>query len=383
MALASPGWLESTGLIDVEAVLAEGAEPVLHNERLRLHIGTSEVICRARVPKDQPEGRMFMQLETEEPVFPARGDRFILRTYSPSVTVAGGRVLCAKPPRRKVGSEKETASLVRLASKDRDESLNELIRTVSRAECGSDCIWPVEETLLKRSAYMLPEDFDAAFKAGGNDGAAVMLELEGSTYFLDRGSYIDALSGLKKMLSDFHAQFPLRKGMPKEEIRQKLMPKADKKQAMALFARISSAGEVRSSVDLLWLPGHSAVLTEEQRKTADAMEAAFRKDLFTPPDLVGAISVAGKGASQIADYLVGEGVLVKVSSEVAFHKDAVAAALKEASKFEGQFTAAMLRDALGTSRKYAIAMLEWMDSQEYTQRSGDNRTLRPQYKSGK
>lgn len=374
MAIASEGWLAPTSLIDAELWMLKGSPAIEHNERLRLHIGTVEAIARARVPK-QPQGdTAFIQLDVEERICPARGDRFILRSYSPQATLAGGRVVMASPPRRKVGSEEEAVSIAKLASADIAVVLAELVRSGARAK-GAQAL-PMEERALRRQAYMSEEAFAAASAKAVGEGALVELKAEGVRHFMDAASYGFLADGLQAALSSYHLEHPLRKGMPKEEARQKAMPWLDKKQAGALLEREAAEERITQSGELVRLTSHEVRLSEKQLAAARALEASFKEGLLAPPDLEEVIKASKEGIGPIADYLVGEGILVKASSEITFHKDAIGMAVKAASSFEGQFTAAMLRDALGTSRKYAIALLEWMDALELTQRSGDFRRFR-------
>ncbi len=380
MALASPGWLEPTSLIDTEVIMAPGAPEIGHGDRLRLHIGTSEVICRARVPRCQPGGALYIQLETEAPIFPARGDRFVLRTYSPQQTIGGGTVLLAAAPRRKVGSGDEAMGIAEM-SPGNPGCLGALSRAISRKEAGADAAsWPVEEGLFARKAYIAREGLRAAVAAGGSGLVALKSDDAQDVFYMDSDGFARASEEAASVLSGFHREHPLRRGMPKEELRQKVTPVADRKGAGALFAALTASGRFASSSDLIWLSSHEVRLDEKSAATALALERAFSSELLAPPDAEEALKAQGPGSPKVMEYLLDQGILVKASSDVTFHRDAVAAALKAAASFEGPFTAALLRDALGTSRKYAIAMLEWMDSKEYTQRSGDTRTLKAQYR---
>lgn len=278
------------------------------------------------------------------------------------------------PPRRKVSSDEEAGSIARLASADAGIMLAELIRSSARAK-GAKAL-PIEEQALRKQAYMSEEAFSSAFGKAEEEGLLFAIEAEGMRYLMDAGSYDFLAEGLQEALSSYHAEHPLRKGMPKEEARQKAMPWLDRKQAGALLALEAAKGRIAQSGELVRLMTHEVRLSEKQQAAARKLEDSFKQNLLSPPDLDELIRTPGENLSQVADYLVGEGILVRASSEVTFHKDAVDMAIKAASSFEGQFTAAMLRDALGTSRKYAIALLEWMDAEELTQRSGDFRKFR-------
>lgn len=380
MALSSPGWLEPTSLIDAEVIRAPGAPDIVHGERLRLHIGTSEVICRARVPKDQPSGALYIQLETEAPIFPARGDRFVLRTYSPQQTIGGGRVLLAAAPRRKVGSGGEAGSIAGMAPGNAS-CLAALSRAIARKEAGMDAaFWPVEEGLFARRAYMGRDGLKAAAAKDGSGVILLKADEAQDAYYMDAEGFGRATDEAASVLTAFHGEHPLRRGMPKEELRQRISPSADRRQAAALFAGFIASGRFASSSDLIWLSGHEVRLDGKSAAMAAELERAFLRELLAPPDTEEMLKALGTSSPKVMEYLLDQGILVKASSDVTFHRDAVTAALKAAAKFDGAFTAALLRDALGTSRKYAIAMLEWMDSKEYTQRSGDTRTLKAQYR---
>lgn len=374
MVLASPGWLETTGLIDSEVRMLDPQVPIEHNQRLRLHVGTSEVICRARVPRQESqEGIVFIQLELEEDIALARGDRFVLRSYSPASTLAGGKVASTTPPRRKIGSPEEAESIRKL-SLESPAMLEEIIRVTARCK-GSEA-WPMEPGELRRLAYLTETAFDELVERGQSEGSLMRMEWEGSSYLIDARSMGQRAAFLAGALSSYHATHPLRRGMPKEEARQKAFPVLDRKRAAALISGMTAMEVIKSDGDILRLPEHEVRLGEKQASIADSIEGMFKSSLLAPPDLVEVVKAIGREAEPVIDYLADTGRLVKASSEVSFHKDAIDAAIKAASSFEGQFSAAMLRDALGTSRKYAIALIEWMDAEELTQRNGDMRTMR-------
>ena len=374
MVLATPGWLEPTGIFDAEVRMLDPKEHIEHNQRLRLHIGTSEVICRARVPKQEgAAGSFSIQLELEGRIALARGDRFVLRTYSPARTIAGGKVAFAAPPRRKIGSPAEAES-IRVLSGEGPEMLGEIIRVAARRKgCGA---WPMEPDELRRMAYLTEEAFDRIAGRGLHEGNLMRLAWEGSSYIMDAKSMGQMAAYVEQALSSYHAVHPLKRGMPKEEARQKAFPAMDRKRAAALMDGIIEMGGIRADGEALRLPAHEARLGEKQLAMANSIEAMFKSQLMAPPDLQDVVKAMGPESEPVIDYLVDAGTLVKASSEVSFHRDAVDAAIRAASSFEGQFSAAMLRDALKTSRKYAIALVEWMDAQDLTQRSGDLRVMR-------
>lgn len=373
MVLVNPGWLTATTLIDTECVMLECASPVEHNQRLRLHIGTLEVLARARVPKQAHDGRIFLQLETEGLICPARGDRFVLRSYSPQTTLAGGRVIMTDPPRRKIGTEQEASGMAELAGEPY-RALAELIRCEAR-KAGFAAL-PQEPDKLRRIVYMAEEGFSSAIEEAILKESLIKLEGEGFLLYLDKASYDKSLDALLGALTVHHKEHPMRKGMPREEARQKVLPGLDRKLAQAIFSSYAKQGLLALSGEHLALMDHKVALNTRQEELAERMTELFLNAGMSPPDFSASLQQLGKEAGPVSEYLVDEGVLVKATPDVVFHKETVIKAIEVAGGFGGAFTAAMLRDALGTSRKYAIALLEWMDASDLTQRSGDTRTLR-------
>jgi len=387
MVLATPGILEPSRLFDAELTLLTSAAPVEHGDRMHLHMGTAEATCRVRVIGGDaafPGETTFVQQELEEcDGVAARGDRFIVRTYSPMSTAGGGRILAVargrvRRFRPEIVGEFETLS----AGSDADlvtlfvhRALREYARPATAADVARAMFREEASVrqLLERGATT-----GAIVGLGGSGGLGGLGSSGDSEQrgFLTSDDWNDIESRMHELLADFHAREPLRAGMAREELRTRAFPGWDSKWFTLAMSRAAADGIVREQGALAALPSHTVTLSPEQQVWAHRIEDAFASSLMSPPER--AEAMAGGAPQAVLDYLIDTGVVMRVGPELLFHRDAIARALEFARELgrDGRaFTAAEFRDSCGNSRKYAVALLEYMDSSRITRRLGDERVL--------
>lgn len=379
MVLAAPGALRPSSLIDVELKLLAGARHVEHGDRMHLHLGTSEVTCRVRVigaDEVLPGEVAPVQLEVEEGVVvAARGDRFVVRTYSPMVTAGGGRVLATAAARSKRFREESLAEYAVLTSGDEAALVQLFADRIARLEGRSAPASAVAWGLF------WPEDrAAAALEAQVAAGAMVRLGdsgAEGGPSYMSRHRWDQMLVAMLAAVKAFHAAQPLRRGMPKEELRTQAFPEWDIRAFAPVLAEAVSAGALDDTGTLICLAGREVQLGPDDARRAQRIEQAFTADPMSPPDR--AAVVAGSAAdAAVLDYLIEQGIILRVGPELLFHRDAVVRAIGTARELgvDGRaFSAAAFRDACGNSRKFAVALLEQLDSTRVTRRVGDERVL--------
>lgn len=375
MVLAKPGMIEPARIFDAELTLLESADVIEHGERMHLHIGAAEAVCRVRTIGTDgacPGDRVFVQLELEEEIAATRGDRFIVRTYSPMKTAGGGRVLAVSRGRQRRFKE-ETLHWFETLSGDDESAIARLFASSIIAQKSA----PASAFDVARAMCADPEHVRDIFEEGVALGWAVAFgESPGTRTYMPRDDWDKATDAIIKALSEYHRREPLRAGMAKEELRTRTMSSWDGKPFSMLIAAAARDGLIEERGTLVALPWHTVSLSPKQRDEAERLEAAYSSSLMSPPERDQAL--AGETSEAILDYLIDEGILVRVGPELLFHRDALSRAVEVARSLgEGgkPFTAAQFRDACGNTRKYAVALLEYLDSNRITVRVGDERIL--------
>jgi selenocysteine-specific elongation factor len=354
--LIRPGTLSATRRIDAEvSVLADAARPLRHGASLMLHSGTAEVAARAiLLESDQiePGGAGWVQLYLEEPIAGAAGDRFVLRLPSPAATIAGGRFADVNARRHPRHDLTVPASLERRMA---GEVLQEELRKYPRG---------ISEAALLKATLAPAADLSevSARRAGG-----WLFAPEAWTAITQRS---------RALLEEYHHAHPLRAGMPREELKSRLgLAPAVFGPALGELARDGILAEREGEVGV---PTHQVVLDPAEGGPARRLVELLGRSPFAPPSLPEATREAGAGP-EVLRALTREGAIVRLSDDVAFTREAYAAALdlvREIVAAEGGITVARLRDAMAASRRPVLAFLEHLDAERVTRREGDVRTLR-------
>jgi selenocysteine-specific elongation factor len=327
-----------------------------------------------------PGGRGFVRLRLEAPAVLARGDRYILRAYSPSVTVAGGLVLDPHPPRSATRTAAALERCVRLAfDPDAGDRVDADLRALRvMIEGAGSAGLPLEA--LTRRAGVDPREIgaraDALIAAGLAVRAADVLLLPAI-----ESSLKDAIVAT---LTRHHAAQPLSEGVPREELREQLFGRGHP----ALFERVltdlAAAGTIVVR-DRIALAAHRLELSPEEARVRAAIERAYQDGGLTPPDAA-AVAAGARLPPAVVDRMLKllqrQKVLVRVDV-LLFHHDALqglkaeVAALKTAAGpgAGARIDVATFKERFGVTRKFAIPLLEYLDRERVTRRVGDSRVL--------
>jgi len=379
MTLTSVGLLRPTRRLDVSLTLLATAKALKDRARVHLHVFSSETVAEVvligsadpalTTPlKDAKAGStVYAQLRTAVPMALAPGDRFIVRQFSPMITIGGGVVLDVNPVAKKTMVETRMKFLRVVENGSAEEAL--LARVARRGTRGlplNDAV--AESGRLRRELYPLVEEL----KKRGE------IVLFGDT-LVARSAVGDAEKELQARLSAFHDANRLRQGASKEELREQahLEPEvfAGVLEALVRDKKIEVAGE------LLRAAGRGVAMKSAESDAKQQIEEAFaRAGLKVPAlkEVLASLKVDRARAQQIVTLLLRERTLVKLSEDLVFHKDALdalrvqVAALK---KISPKIDVARFKNATGVSRKYAIPLLEWLDREHVTRRVGDERII--------
>jgi selenocysteine-specific elongation factor len=365
--LAPAGSLLPTRRLDAHlTVLPEVARPIKHRTRALLYHETAEVeVELILLERDElPAGAAgWVQIYSSEPLVARAGDRFILRRPAPPETLAGGMFVDTSARRHR---RRDAQLLEVLALRQRGDPVEAVVQELekhpfgrSQAELGrglgidSDRIEQVAATLLSSGAEL---------RLGPN-----LLSSEAWRRLTQRAS--DSVRA-------HHRTQPLRWGMPREELKSRTgIPLEIFNQALARWLAdgvlVERAGE-------LALPGHAPKLSPQQQAGADALVQELAAAPLSSPPLPELVERHHLTPALLA-YLVSEGAIVRVNEDTAFsaaaYQDAVSR-LRAYLSEHGKITVAQARDLLGSSRRYMLPLLEWLDSQKITRRVGDDRILR-------
>ena len=369
--LTRPGAFDVTRRFDAAIELLPDAKPLRHGARVRFHQGTMERLGRVALaggPELAPGATAFARIRLEGPAVLTRGDRFILRQYSPSMTIGGGWVVDPSPSRTPIRTEAGTRRFTRLAGD---------VSSATRAV--------VEE----RRASGLGVD-ELARRIGLTDTETRTLVgslVRGGTLRLAGDQIFDAaiVSGLEERLvaaiAAHHDAQPLSEGLPREEARERTFGLAPAALFDAAVKDLAAAGKLTGR-DRLSLPGRGISLNDEETRARDALDRIFRDAGMAPPDLATAGTAAGIPsaiADRIAKLLLRQKTLVKVDT-LLFHAEALERLKQDVRALKGQGRVAKVdvagfKDRYGISRKYAIPLLEWLDRERITRRTGDARIV--------
>jgi len=372
--IALPGKYQATRWIDVQfRLLADASAPLKHSSEVKLFIGAAEVLGRVRllgVEELHPGEVGWLQLELRDPAVALRGDHYILRRPSPGETLGGGLVVDPHPEgRHKRFSQAVLHKLEAYLQGSPDEVLLQASQALGPA--------PVREVVLK--ARLETNQANETLAELYRQGQLLVLEegdqsATGDALVIARPDWEALATQAVKTVAAFHKSTPLRRGMPREELKSRL--KLSPRLFSAVMRRTSQEGRLVEMGSLVRSPDHEIRLNPRQQEAARALLARFGQAPYSPPSVKEAQAEVGE---DLYNALVETVQLVPVSAEVVFRKsdyDRLVEGVREFLEREGTITVAQFRDLFNTSRKYALGMLEHLDQAGMTSREGDIRRLR-------
>lgn len=362
--IAAPGVGDGTILLDAfYKHLADSSTPLKHNMQVKLFVGAAEVVARARVlgvPQIEPGEEGWLQLALTSPVSVLRGDRFILRRPSPGATLGGGTILDPYPGRRHRRFRPDVIRRLQTLAQGTPEEL--LLQTLTRIE-------PATRQALFKQSGLEEAQAAVALEALGSSHQVVWLEQQ----ILSRAGWQRRLDSLATILTEFHRQNPLRLGISREELRSRL--KLTPPVFNPLVSQAAVAGLAAESGALVMKPGHRIAFTAAQSASVEALLQRFAAAGIMSPSVKEAKDTVGE---DVYFALIDLGRLKPLNSDVVYAEaqyDEYVGRIRDYLASNGRINAAQARDLLGTSRKYAIALLEHLDDIKLTQRVGDDREL--------
>lgn len=376
--LAQPGQMETTMMLDAKLMILKSADKSIDNrDRLRLYHGTSEIMCRV-VLLDREELKSgesaFVQLRLEEETACMKGDRFVIRTYSPMLTIGGGTVLEPNPPKRK---------------RFKDDVIEELKikeqgnpgEVVERYLIQNSGKYPEKKTIIKAVGNIRAELYDKISAELLEKKLIKEFKLGDETYVLHLKYLKDVKTKLTEILGAYHKTYPLKSGISKEELRTRIFEGIKPRLADLIFGYFETDGIIKIENQYVSQSGFIVQFNKLQTQIKDAIEKSYSESRFNPPKLTELAEMKHldkKQCQAVYNALIEMGKLVKLDEDIAISKSAyddAAELLKKHIKENGSIQLGQFRDMLGTSRKYAMALLDYFDQNKVTKRIGDNRVL--------
>ena len=391
--LVAPGGLETTRCFDATLTLLPSARPLKHGARVRCHQGTTEVMARVALAtlvaaaagdapgSEAPQGGFLTVLEPgadayvrvrlERSAAMTRGDRFVLRAYSPTVTIAGGTVLDPSPPRGRLRSLHGAVRLGRLAN--RAEPREGV--TVMVEEAGARGL---ARAVVARRAGVAPADVEPLVKSLVADGRALPV----GDVLVAPGDLRALREQLIAAVAEFHAAHPLEAGVPREATRERFSHRTAHEVFDHVIGELVADGTLVAT-DRLALASHEIALSVEESSVRAQVEKIFRDAALTPPETSGVAGMTGAGldvVDRMLKLLLRDGTLVRVEALV-FHTEALerlksdVVGLKEQTRTPVHIDVGGFKDRFRISRKYAIPLLGYLDRERLTRRVGKARVV--------
>ena len=363
-----------TRMLDINfRLLSDASGPIKHGIETKLFIGTSETIAKVRLLGTEilePGQSGWLQLELRSPVIAVRGDRFILRRPSPSETLGGGSIVDPHPKyRHKRFSNDVITNLESLLQGSPADILLQASLALGASQLG--------DVILR--ARLSDEQGISAFEELINEGSLICLDGEKQLPFKEKLvislQHLNSItSQIDIILSEYHLKNPLKPGISREELKSRL--KLSTAINNSILSRLAASQLLAEKGSLIVKPDFEITFTPSQIASIKSLLKRFENTPFSPPSVKECITDIGE---DIFNAMVNLGEFKQVSADVVFLPkdfDSLVTKSREFIEMNGQITVAEARDLFNTSRRYVLALLEYMDSIGFTSRDGDVRRLK-------
>jgi selenocysteine-specific elongation factor len=374
--LASPGSLKPTRAVDARLRLIRDAHPIKHNAEVSFHTGAAETLAKLTLlDRDelQPGEDAWVQVRLQDEVAVARGDLFVLRLPSPSMTIGGGTIVESHARRHRRRQSGVLQQLEVLAQGSPDEIVLERLR--AREPSDLDALvqrsgLPIADT--RAAVGRLVEAHEVLVLDGSSNGS---VRLDGRAFVATTNGWQRLSDQVAEIVGGFHRRFPLRRGLPKEELRTRLG--AEPRLFVRELERLRADGLAVEDGPFVRLLSHTVTFSAEQERQAAALLDVLREAEVSPPDR-GDLEAELGLSSELTDALIAQGRVVEVAAGLLYERsvlDGIVERIREDIQQHGPRTVAQIRDLLDASRKYTLALVSYTDEHKVTRRVGDERAL--------
>jgi selenocysteine-specific elongation factor len=375
MVLTAPGRFAKTRRVDARLQLLKNARALKHRARVHFHTGTAETIAEILLhgkTELQPGESALVHLHLTAEVVAVRDDHFIVRQFSPVITVGGGVVL---DPLARRPTRKDSGRVKFLETLDRGTNEEILRAMVERNIFGVDL-----EEILARTGWK-QEDGRATAENLVRTGAVRKLN-EAPLLLLAEPLFQEISKKLLTRVDSYHKQNPLSPGIPREDLRVNVGRRMRSETFRTAIEELVRQNQLLAEGELIKKPGTEITLTAEEREAKQQIEQAFGKAGLAVPsvkEVLAQLAIENRRAEKILQILLREKRLVRVSPELIFHAEALGRLgplLLGYKKTKGErIGVPAFKELTGITRKYAIPLLEYLDRQRLTRRMGDERVI--------
>jgi len=359
--VTSPGWLIPTQAVDVKLrLLPSASHNLTHNTIVTFHTGAAEAQAKLRLldaEKLEPGQTAFAQFVLDHPVAAVKDDMFIIR--STTDTLGGGQIIDSKAKRH---PRFHAATIENLKAKEKGTAEDAVLAALDQKR-------PSELKTLLTACNLPRAEADKAIESLDTQKRIVIL---GDKYQLlfSAAAWDNLVQDAIQTVQSYHNRYPLRQGMPKEELKGKM--RVPPKFFDTAIRRLLSDGVLAEAGPVVHLPGYRVQLDAEQQSKVDSFIQQLTRSPYAPPSDL-------RIEPDLLNILIGQRRVIKVSDDVVFDAatyDRMVEGIIARIKSQGKVTVAEVRDMFHTSRKYALALMEYLDEQKITRRVGDERVLR-------
>ncbi|MBN1541842.1 selenocysteine-specific translation elongation factor [candidate division KSB1 bacterium] len=376
--LAAPGTFSPSTRFDARLVLLKSSrKPLKNRSRVRLHIGTREILARVKLldcDQIDPGQQAFAQLILEEPAVAMRREPFVIRRYSPMSTIGGGQILDGDPPRHKRFRAEVIERLEALMDPEPQESCELFLLRSEDRELGFDHL----QKLTGFPSTLLHSVLDSLI----NDGQVLKFDSGAKSLYYHQRHVERMQQRIVTELDAFHHREPLRPGMSKAEVKKKTAPEMNSRVFDSLLNRCVETGDVEIRTAGIKLARHVIRLSAAEEEWAQHIERLLADSLFSPPsekEIAAALGQPVEAMVRLVGALQELGRVVRAEGQLIFSRQAVEKAEKlllDHAAGSKEISVSEFRDSLGTTRKYALALLAYFDDVGRTERVGEIRQIR-------
>jgi selenocysteine-specific elongation factor len=375
MVLATPGKFRKTRRIDVRLELLPSARKIKQGTRVHFHAGTVETIAEVFLHGEKelaPGGSTFANLKLQDEVLVLPGDRFIVRQFSPVVTIGGGVVLDPLARRPMLKDAGRAAFLATLERGSREEILSSM---TERALLGL-----AHDEIVARTAWTEKEIQEAATNLTST-GRVKIVSTEPS--LLVSGKLFEEVrKKILEKIDKFQKENPLSPGMAREDLRASLGRRVRNETFRAALEELATQKKLDAQGELVKRAGSEITLQPEEAKAKEQIEAAFASAGLAVPsvkEVLDKLTVEPKRAEKLLQILLREKTIVRVTQELIFHRRALAQLKNQLSAYKktkgDRISVPVFKELAGITRKYAIPLLEYLDRERVTRRAGEERVI--------
>ncbi|MGV1099231.1 selenocysteine-specific translation elongation factor [Thiovibrio sp. JS02] len=376
--LATPNTLQPSYMFDADFLYLSGnAKPLKNRTRVRVHIGTAEIMARIVLLDDEelaPGGQANVQILLEAPFGAWPGDHYVVRSYSPVFTIGGGAILNGAPPKRRRFKEVNKGIFACY-----HEGSSEDLALLHLAEAGISGL-TFDELSVKSGQF--GKRFKKVLEAPISSRRIIVVDSERQRMIAAQ-TFEQTSASLVKILADFHRDNSMKPGLSKEELRSRLPGTIDQKLFQLLLAGLGKQGAIVVDESIVRLASHKVSFKADAQAVRREMADFYKQAGLTPPTVREVQEHFAKYplslVKEVLEVLVREQVLVKISEDLYFHAETVNGLQRQVVDFirkEGEIDAPRFKNMTGLTRKFSIPLLEYFDRIKVTIRVGDKRLLR-------